>query len=157
MERANLDATSAAKGLHHTPVVADFVPMPLPGFAGYLCHLQRGTGAHSGEFLFEVEARHLNFGQRLHGGMLMTLQTTLLSQVAADAMHATAPSAKLKLVSFNCDFIGSVTTGAMVYCDAAVTRLTRSLVFVSGSLGRGDALLMTGAAIYRIERTEVPA
>jgi uncharacterized protein (TIGR00369 family) len=104
-------------------------------------------------FAFRVQARHNNARDVTHGGMLMTLADQMLGltvQQALDGGYAAT-------VSLNCDFIASAAPGDLIEGKAEVSRVTRSVVFVQGSLRCGDRLLLTASGLWkRLDRRGPP-
>ncbi len=96
-------------------------------------------------FAFRVENRHRNENGVIHGGMLMTLADQVLGLTVVRALDNN-PAAT---VSLNCDFIDGARPGDLIEGEARVTRITRSLVFVQGSLHCGDRLLLTASGLWK--------
>jgi acyl-coenzyme A thioesterase PaaI-like protein len=124
-------------------------PVDTSGFGAYAGPVLR---AESGDaFLFEIEARHLNGAERLHGGMMMALAAIMLGQVAKETARAKAPDADVKPLSLNCDFVSAGEKGEKVEGRADVTRATRTVLFISGELRVGTRILMTATGVYAIK------
>ena len=97
-------------------------------------------------FAFLPEAKHLNGGGALHGGLLMTLADSFLGFTVQEAANPGMAST----VTLNTDFLAGGTADAPVFAEAAITRKTRSLIFVSGSLTQSGRLLMTATGIWKV-------
>lgn len=95
-------------------------------------------------FAFRAAPKHANPRNVLHGGMLMTFADHVLGLTV---QHVTGSMA-LATVSLNCDFVAAVRPGDFIEGEASVTRQTRSLVFVKGSLFRGEAVVMNVAGLW---------
>ncbi|GAA4002802.1 PaaI family thioesterase [Sphingomonas humi] len=110
---------------------------------------------HAGPFFFrraddgsitcamKVETKHLNGGQFIHGGALMTFADYCLFGIAQDELHA-GPAVT---ATFNGEFVASVPAGAVIVGTGEVIRATRHLIFVRG-LMRSD-----GAPIFAFSGT----
>tara|TARA_R110002110_G_scaffold30881_1_gene109212 strand:- start:1281 stop:1682 length:402 start_codon:yes stop_codon:yes gene_type:complete len=101
-------------------------------------------------FTFQIAEHHLNGADRLHGGMMMTLASIVLGQVAKDAIAAKQAGASLRPLSLNCDFVSAGEKGETVEGRAEVTRATRTVLFISGELSAGGRMLMTVTGVYAI-------
>jgi uncharacterized protein (TIGR00369 family) len=96
-------------------------------------------------FAFRAEERHRNQNGHVHGGMLMTLTDQVLGLTVVQALDG-HPAAT---VSLNCDLIDSAQPGDLIEGEARVTRITRSVVFVQGSLHCGDRLLLSASGLWK--------
>jgi acyl-coenzyme A thioesterase 13 len=104
--------------------------------------------ADGGDFRFTVREVHMNGGGALHGGMMMALADiamgkTVHSLLARDGQRAMT-------VSLNCDFIGAVKLGETIVTDVAITRRTRSIVFVTATLAVAERTVMTATGLWKI-------
>ena len=95
---------------------------------------------------FTISNQHLNGDGFLHGGMMMTLASAVLGQLARHSADGAVTSA----LSINCDFVGPGKPGAKVSGTAEITRRTRSVLFAAAELYAGDQLMMTATGVYRI-------
>lgn len=119
---------------------------------------QSGFGAYAGPvlrkdgdaFTFEIAEHHLNGDERLHGGMMMTLASIVLGEVAKQTV-AERQGAKVRPLSLNCDFVSAGEKGDVVEGRAEVTRATRTVLFISGDLRVGTRILMTATGVYAIK------
>jgi acyl-coenzyme A thioesterase PaaI-like protein len=107
-----------------------------------------------GIYRFEVAAQHLNTHERLHGGMMMTLASIVLGDVARDAASGKQPGARVNPLSLNCDFVSGGEKGETIEGRAEVTRATRTVLFISGDLRAGERILMTATGVYSIKAPE---
>lgn len=99
-----------------------------------------GTG-----FAFRVEARHCNAREVVHGGMLMTFADQVLGLTVQRAVE----TVNVATISLHCDLVSSAIPGDLVEGEAVVTRITRSVVFVRGSLRCGDRPVMTASGVWK--------
>ena len=145
-EQQNIPANSPAN-----------IPANIP--AGYEAIFQQGFNAWVGpilgnfagpdmgphHFIFDVRPEHLNGGDMLHGGMMMTLADVVLGSTVANAVGGMGST-----IALNCDFLAGVKPGTRVEGEATVSRLTRSVAFVSGRLFSGDQTFLTASGIWKI-------
>lgn len=120
-----------------------------------------GFGAFAGpvlrdgnKFTLEIAAHHLNADERLHGGMMMTLASIVLGDVARETAGEKHPGARVSPLSLNCDFVSAGEKGATIEGRAEVTRATRTVLFISGELRAGSRILMTATGVYSIKAPE---
>jgi len=132
------------------PDLAGLVPFgQATGYHAYVGTIYHDPAKAPGEarrFGFMPEAKHLNGGGNIHGGVLMSLVDTILGFTAQDggAVKATAT------VTLNTDFLAGGVPGEIVWGTAHVTRATRSLVFIAGELTQGSRTLMTASGIWKV-------
>ncbi len=98
------------------------------------------------EFLFDIRAEHLNGGGALHGGMMMALADIVMGRTVRDALEGQ----KALTISLNCDFIGPSKLGERVRGTAAITRKTRSIVFIGCELAVEGRPIMTATGLWKI-------
>ncbi|MGB0342029.1 MAG: PaaI family thioesterase [Parvibaculales bacterium] len=103
-------------------------------------------GKHLSAFI--AEARHMNGGGFLHGGMLMSFADYALFVIAADVM---AEGQHSVTVSCQTEFLkGAAPLGQPVFADGEVTRNTRSLIFVRGRIyTENDGVLASFGGILK--------
>ncbi len=123
--------------------------MELRGFGALCGPVWREEGAN--RFAVRVGTRHLNHRGRLHGAMSMTMQSLAFHCIAAESAAAIRPCGRSQMLSFHCEFVASAREGALVSAFANVTRMTRSLLFLTGELKEGDNPLMAASAIFRLD------
>ncbi len=97
-------------------------------------------------FSFTVEPRHLNGGDRLHGGMMMSFVSLVLGAVAARAVEG----GKVSPLSINCNFTSAGEPGDLVEACGEITRKTRTVLFVAATLKARDKVLMSATGVYKI-------
>ncbi|HEY4345310.1 MAG TPA: PaaI family thioesterase [Parvibaculum sp.] len=127
-----------------------FAPVQTKGFGGFAGPVVRGEDKDGALFLFDIAQQHLNGDDRLHGGMMMSLASIVMGEVAS-MMAATQDGAAARPLSINCDFVSAGETGERVEGRAQVTRATRSVLFITGELRVGDRILMTATGVYAIK------
>jgi acyl-coenzyme A thioesterase PaaI-like protein len=123
-----------------------FTPVQTQGFGGFA-----GPVLRNGEvFIFDIAAHHLNSDQRLHGGMMMSLASIVLGEVARETASRADASAGARPLSINCDFVSAGIAGERIEGRAEVTRATKTVLFISGDLKVGERVLMTATGVYAV-------
>ena len=118
------------------------------GFNAYLgpiYKLDDGPESLTGHYIFDLDDQHLNSGDMAHGGLLMTLADTVLGMTVAQAVGHMCNT-----ITINCDFLSGAQKGERIEISTQITRKTRTVVFVSGTLSVGDRPVMTAAGVWRI-------
>ena len=131
------------------PDLETYQPIVMGGFNAYVGAILRDPGKEAGaeqRFAFLPEAKHLNGGGALHGGLLMTLADNVLGFT----VHEQTEGRIASTVTLNTDFLAGGVAGAPVWGRAAITRKTRSLIFVAGDLSQNGKLLLTATGIWKI-------
>jgi acyl-coenzyme A thioesterase PaaI-like protein len=121
--------------------------LPVCGFGRYLSPL--GGETHACGLSVVVLQHHLNMRQRLHGGMAMSLQQMAFTRTVA-ALRS-EPGEAPRLLSMNCELLDTAVLGAKVTAFASVTRITRSLTFLTGGLRENKRQLMSASAVFSRE------
>ncbi len=125
-----------------------------PARAGWKIVKQNGFGALAGpiwrqgdaRFGFLVEAKHLNFADIVHGGMLTTLADQAMGMTALRAT-GNKPHATIEL---NVQFVGAVRLGEFVEAHCEVVRLTRAIIFMQCRLLVGTRVVANATGIWKI-------
>ncbi len=131
----------------HVP--AGFQPVVPVGFNAYIGPILRDPARKAGEagrFRFVPEPHHLNAGHNVHGGLLMTLCDIMLGYT----VHEAIPGKVATTATLNTDFLAGAKAGEVIEGSAEVTRLSRSLVFVGGTLSVAGKTIMTASGIWKI-------
>ncbi len=102
-------------------------------------------------YLLDIAPQHLNGADRLHGGMMMSLMSIVMGEVAAATAATKDATAKAHALSLNCDFVSAGETGERIEGRAIITRATRSVMFISGTLSVDSRVLMTATGVYAIK------
>jgi uncharacterized protein (TIGR00369 family) len=95
---------------------------------------------------FPAEARHLNLGGVVHGGMLMSFADDVLGMTVWEA----AGRKPCTTVQLSTQFISPARAGEFVEGRAEVLRSTRSVVFVRGLVTVGDRTVIHADGIWKI-------
>lgn len=133
----------------HPDDLATFEPIRAAGFNAYVGAILIDPARAAGDerrFAFRPEDKHLNGGGALHGGLLMTLADNVLGYT----VHEQTEGRIASTVTLNTDFLAGGAAGATVWGRAAITRRTRSLIFVAGDLSQDGRLLLTATGIWKI-------
>lgn len=98
---------------------------------------------------FRAEPRHMNGGGFMHGGCMMTFADFALFAIATDVLdgdHAVT-------LNLSGDFLGPISTGALVEARGEVTRGGGKTIFVRGLItGDGQPALSFTGIIRRLAR-----
>ena len=113
----------------------------------YVGPVERRDEPEGTVFRFTIAPHHLNGADMLHGGMMMSLASIVLGAIAKDS----APDEPIQAVSINCDFVGPGRAGDVVEGRGEITRRTRSIIFVNGTLTIGGKPIMTATGVWRIK------
>lgn len=100
-------------------------PEPYEDMAGPFFFKETADGVISA---FKVEKKHLNGGDAIHGGMLMTFADYSLFTIARDSLKDTASVT----IALNGEFTAAGPASGIVYASGEVVRETGSMVFVRG-------------------------
>lgn len=134
----------------------DFEPFVANGFIALTGPIMRQL-AYGNRFRLQIMSHHLNYAGKFHGGMAMSLQKAVFDQIAFETVQRQSPESAVELVTMNCDFIGPADLGDSVESHATTTRVTRSIIFMTGQITNGNRQVLTSSAIYRItEALEKP-
>jgi uncharacterized protein (TIGR00369 family) len=125
-----------------------------PANAGWKVIKQSGFGELAGpiwrngdaRFGFLVEAKHLNFADIVHGGMLVTLADQAMGMTALRAT-GNKPHATIEL---NIQFVGAVRLNEFVEAHCEIVRVTRAIIFMQCKLVVGTRLVANAAGIWKI-------
>ena len=98
------------------------------------------------KFITKILDKHLNANGVAHGGFSMTLTDIFFGTLAFVASGKKLTST----VSLNCNFVSPGLEGEIVECEAKVTRTTRSMVFIDGSLMSNDKVIVSASGIWKI-------
>ena len=95
-------------------------------------------------FAFRAGSKHTNARGVVHGGMLMTFADQALGLTAQRALDTVA----LATVSLNCDLVASAKPGDLIEGEATITRITKRLIFLKGTITCGDAVLLNASGLW---------
>ncbi|QCK86326.1 PaaI family thioesterase [Phreatobacter aquaticus] len=103
-------------------------------------------------FAFRTGEAHSNIRGAIHGGVLTALADQTLGLTVMEAIDG----GMAVTISLTCDFVDGARPGDLIECSAAVTRVTRSVVFVQGELRCGKRLLLTATGLWKRLRPVYP-
>ena len=101
-----------------------------------------------GEFKFisKILDKHLNAHGIAHGGFSMSLTDIFFGTLA----FVSCGKKPTSTVSLNCNFVSPGLQDDIIECEAKVTKATRSLVFIDGSLMSSDKIILSASGIWKI-------
>jgi uncharacterized protein (TIGR00369 family) len=139
--------------MNDKPAPTETLPFD-PALAGWKVVRQNGFGELVGpiwrngdaRFGVLVEAKHLNFANIVHGGMLTTLADQAMGMTALRAT-GNKPHATIEL---NMQFVGAVRLGEFVEAHCEIVRLTRAIIFMQCKLAVGARVVANATGIWKI-------
>ena len=135
------------QSIKHAAAPAGYAPVfAEAGFNAYVGPVWRADDGS--DFRFTVRDVHMNGGGALHGGMMMALADIAMGKTVHAALAA--DGARAMTVSLNCDFIGAVKLAETIVTRVAITRRTRSIVFVTATLEVEGRTIMTATGLWKI-------
>ncbi len=148
----NPDATPLPSPVQDIVVPDGYVETPLwdpfEAFLGPIFDKQTPSkeGATELWMAFRADARHINAGGVVHGGMLMTFADACLGSVAWNANNR----APCVTVSMQTNFMAPARLGDLVEARAQMRRETRSVLFVGGEFFVDGKLIMTAQSVWKV-------
>ena len=94
---------------------------------------------------FRAEQKHMNMGDRMHGGCLMTFADIALFQIAYREMEG----ASGVTVQLDSTFIDAGRVGDLIEATGEITRAGGTLIFVRGQITCQDRTLLTFSGVIR--------
>jgi acyl-coenzyme A thioesterase PaaI-like protein len=94
---------------------------------------------------FRAEKKHMNGGQFMHGGCVMTFADFCLFVIARDAIEGS----RCVTATFNGEFVGTARVGDLVECTGEVVKAGRSMVFVRGIISTGGEPMMSFSSVLK--------
>ena len=95
---------------------------------------------------FKFIAKILDKQGIAHGGFSMALEDIFFGSVAFSSCGKKSTST----ISLNSNFVSPGLLDDIVECEASVTKMTRSLIFIEGSLTSGDKTILSASGIWKI-------
>jgi len=123
-----------------------FDPLSSDGFVGYVGPIYWRPAPDPALYLV-LRDEHLNGGARAHGGLLMSLAEITCRKYLEGHLE----SQKSQLLSLNCDFVAGADKDQAIIGTARITRMSRSIAFVSAELRADDRILLTATGLYRLQ------
>lgn len=103
-----------------------------------------GEGADR-SYGLEVDARHVNRREVMHGGMMMTLADATLGQLALDLSEG----ALCVTLNMQAQFLAPVPLGSFITVKPELTRRTRAMLFIRGDYRVDGQIVMTAASVWK--------
>jgi uncharacterized protein (TIGR00369 family) len=128
------------------PSAAGWKPIPSDGYPALIGPFLTRREDGGRRYGFVAEARHINLGGVVHGGMLMSFADDVLGMTVWEA----AGRKPCTTVQLNTQFIAPVKRGEFVEGRAEVMRATRTVVFVRGMLTVGDRTIVHADGVWKI-------
>ncbi|MBC8240342.1 MAG: PaaI family thioesterase [Alphaproteobacteria bacterium] len=94
---------------------------------------------------FRAAPQHSNRRGVVHGGMLFTFADHTLGNMVWERFE-NKPCAT---VTLNVDYMAGAKTGDWIECTGAITRETRSLIFIKGQLTIDGQIVMTASGVWK--------
>lgn len=116
-------------------------------FAGPFWRLSIDDDRLGARYGFIAQPKHMNSGDSVHGGLLMTFADVAMSRTARQVASVEA----CNTVSLTADFIGPGKLGDLIEAAVRVTRRTRSIVFQSATITTGERVLMVATGLWKID------
>ena len=122
----------------------------VPGDDGFMAHVgqiyfRRPMDGKPATFGLRADARHINRGGVVHGGMLVSFIDHALGAMVYHAVKGPCST-----ISLDCNFIAPGRAGEWIECQGEVTRVTKSVVFMRGRLVVGERMLMDAKGIWKV-------
>ncbi|MBC7835543.1 MAG: PaaI family thioesterase [Phycisphaerales bacterium] len=128
------------------PASADWKTMVVEGYPALIGPFQARREGEAWAYRFVPEARHLNIGGVVHGGMLMSF----LDDVLGLTVWAASGRKPVTTVQLNTHFISPARLGDQLEGRADVLRATRSVVFVRGALTVEGRIVAAADGVWKI-------
>ena len=128
------------------PAAAGWKPLRVDGYPSLIGPFWYKREEGGFRYGFPAEARHLNAGGVVHGGMLMSFADDVLGMTVWEA----AGRKPCTTVQLSTQFISPARPGDFVEGRAEVLRSTRSVVFVRGLVTVGDRTVIHADGIWKI-------
>lgn len=131
-----------------TDIPPDFAPLKLK--STFLNHIGPFFGAErdGGTVVgLLMQARHMNWSDVAHGGVLTAMADATLSYQIAFSQDPPLP---LATISLHTDFVGAAKLGDWLEASAQIDKLSRNMGFVSGHISANGERLMTMSGAYRV-------
>lgn len=119
---------------------------PDEGFIGHVGGLWRRDIDGHVQLAFVAQTFHANRNGVVHGGMLMTFTDRALGQTARLATGASSGAT----ISLNYQFLAPVRIGDVVEITPQIVKVTRRMVFMSGTATVGDTPVISAQGIFRM-------
>jgi uncharacterized protein (TIGR00369 family) len=134
-----------------TEIPVEAEEISIRGFNQFVGPLYRlPDKAERPRFAFVAAEKHMNAAGSVHGGMLITLADVAMSRTARLTSKATSCST----VSLSCDFLAPGGLGETIEAEVRVTRLARTMVFLSAEITASGRPLLVANGVWRVRHAE---
>lgn len=100
------------------------------------------AGENEGKLSLEVEAKHLNPNNRIHGGVLMTMADSAMGLALAYLNE------RISTVDLNYHFLRPAFEGDIVVCEAETVKAGRTMAFTEAKIWVEDKLIGIASASF---------
>jgi uncharacterized protein (TIGR00369 family) len=125
------------------PAAAGWERVKAHNFGELVGPIWRRSDPHFGFVAAEKHGNHINI---VHGGMLATFADQAMGMTAQRAT-GNKPHATIEL---NMQYIGAVQIGDFVEAHCEIVRITRSIIFMRGTLMVGDRVVASASGVWKI-------
>lgn len=94
---------------------------------------------------FRAERKHMNGGNFMHGGCVMTFADFALFAIADEVLR----DERAVTLSLNGEFIGTARVGDLIEATGEVVKAGKSVVFVRGLVSTGGGPMMTFSGVIK--------
>ncbi|MBP7704515.1 MAG: PaaI family thioesterase [Caulobacter sp.] len=94
---------------------------------------------------FKAEKKHMNGGDFMHGGCMMTFADYALFAIAIDELK----EAHAVTVSLGGEYMGPAHVGDFIECTGEVVKAGKSMIFVRGLISTGGNPMMTFSGVIK--------
>ena len=105
---------------------------------------------------FRAERKHMNGGDALHGGCMMTFADFCLFAISEPVRQASADRSPMVTISLNGEFVGPAYEGDLVEATGEVVRAGGSLMFLRGLIETGGKPVLTFSGVIKKVRPRTP-
>ncbi len=125
------------------PAAAGWERVKAHNFGELVGPIWRRGDPHFGFVAGDKHSNHINI---VHGGMLATFADQAMGMTAQRAT-GNKPHATIEL---NMQYIGAVQIGDFVEAHCEIVRITRSIIFMRGTLMIGDRVVASASGVWKI-------
>ena len=97
---------------------------------------------------FRAQAHHGNSNGMVHGGALTTFVDSILPVYALRQLDTERHW--IATITLNTEFVSPASTGDWLECQGELTKLTRSLAFVTGQVRVDDRLILNCSTVLKV-------
>ena len=94
---------------------------------------------------FRAEKKHMNGGDFMHGGCLMTFADYAMFCIATRELKGEGGVT----LSFSSEFIATAKAGDLIEATGEIVKAGRSVIFLRGEIFTGDRMLMTYSGVIK--------